>query len=290
MTTILVTGTSGHLGRLVVESLLENGTSPGDIVATARDISAIADLADRGVTTRTADYADAASLDAAFDGVDRVLLVSGSEVGQRVAQHTNVIDAAQRAGVELLAYTSIPKADASSLGLAVEHQATEQVLAASGVPYALLRNGWYFENYTAQIPVQLEHGVVLGAAGDGKVSGASRGDYAAAAAAVLVADDQAGRTYELGGEPAFTLAEYAAALATASGSPVTYQDLTPSDYAAALASNGVPQQFADLLADSDRGIAAGELFVDSGDLTKLIGRPTATLAGPSAGSRRPTPR
>lgn len=278
MTTILVTGTSGHLGRLVVESLLENGTSPGDIVATARDISAIADLADRGVTTRTADYADPASLDAAFDGVDRVLLVSGSEVGQRVAQHTNVIDAAQRAGVELLAYTSIPKADTSSLGLAVEHQATEQVLAASGVPYALLRNSWYFENYTAQIPVQLEHGVVLGAAGDGKVSGASRGDYAAAAAAVLVADDQAGRTYELGGEPAFTLAEYAAALAAASGSPVTYQDLTPSDYAAALASNGVPQQFADLLADSDRGIAAGELFVDSGDLTKLIGRPTATLA------------
>lgn len=278
MTTILVTGTSGHLGRLVVESLLENGTSPGDIVATARDISAIADLADRGVTTRTADYADPASLDAAFDGVDRVLLVSGSEVGQRVAQHTNVIDAAQRAGVELLAYTSIPKADTSSLGLAVEHRATEQVLATSGVPYALLRNGWYFENYTAQIPVQLEHGVVLGAAGDGKISGASRADYAAAAAAVLVADDQAGKIYELGGDAAFTLADYAAALAAASGREVVYQDLTSSDYAAALASNGVPQEFADLLANSDRGVAAGDLFVDSGDLTNLIGRPTTTLA------------
>lgn len=278
MTTILVTGTSGHLGRLVVESLLENGTAPGDIVATARDLSTIADLAERGVTTRSADYSDPASLDAAFAGVDRALLVSGSEVGQRVTQHTNVIDAAKRAGVELLAYTSIPKADTTSLGLAVEHRETEKVLAASGVPYALLRNGWYFENYTAQIPVQLEHGVVFGAAGAGKVSGASRSDYAAAAAAVLVADGQAGQTYELGGEPAFTLAEYAAALAAASGKEVAYQDLTPPDYAAALASNGVPQQFADLLADSDRGIAAGELYVDSGDLTKLIGRPTTSLA------------
>lgn len=278
MTTILVTGTSGHLGRLVVESLLDNGVAPGDIVATARDTSTIADLVDRGVATRSADYSDPASLDAAFAGVDRILLVSGSEVGQRVAQHTNVIDAAKRAGVELLAYTSIPHADTTSLELAAEHRATEEVLVGSGLPYALLRNGWYFENYTAQIPLQLEHGVVLGAAGDGKVSGASRADYAAAAAAVLVANDQAGQVYELGGEPAFTLSEYASTVAAASGKDVAYQDLTPADYAAALAANGVPQQFADLLADSDRGIAAGELYVDSGQLTKLIGRPTTTLA------------
>lgn len=275
--TLLVTGASGHLGRLVVESLLERGTPAADVVAIARNPESVADLADRGVVVRRADYTDQASLDAAFEGVDRLLLVSGSEVGQRIAQHANVIDAARRAGVGFLAYTSITRADTSDLVLAAEHRVTEELLAASGLPHALLRNSWYLENYTGQLPTVLEHGAVLGAAGDGRVSAATRADFAAAAAAALVADDQAGRVHELGGDTAFTLTEYAAALSAASGTEVAYRDLSAEDYTAALVGAGLPEQYAAVLADSDLGLGRGELRTDSGDLAALIGRPTTTL-------------
>ncbi len=214
--TILVTGASGHLGRLVVDSLLERGVPPQDVVATARDLDSIADLAAKGVVVRRADYTDPVSLKDAFVDVDKALLVSSSEIGQRAAQHRNVIDAAEAAGVSLLAYTSVANAGTSSLQLAGEHQETEKDLLSSGLPVALLRNGWYIENYTGQIPVTLEHGAVLGAAGEGRVSAATRADFAAAAAAVLTLDDQAGKVYELGGAP-FTLAEYAAELSAQSG-------------------------------------------------------------------------
>ena len=278
MTTYLVTGASGHLGRLTVQALLERGLAPSDIVATARNTDAIADLAALGVETRSADYTDPTSLKEAFVGVDRVLLVSSSAVGERVAHHANVIEAAKEAGVELLGYTSIAHADTSPMLLAEEHRRTEELLAASGLPTVLLRNSWYLENYTAQIATALEHGAVLGAAGDGRVSAATRADFAAAAAAALVADDQAGRVYELGGDTAFTLEEYAAELATASGTPVAYHDLPAADYTAALVGVGVPEQFAAVLADSDLGLARGDLLVDSGDLSRLIGRPTTTPA------------
>src|SRR6478672_9706398 len=187
--TLLVTGASGHLGRLVVEALLEHGTPAAQIVAIARTPESISDLADRGVQVRRADYTDPASLDAAFAGGDRLLLVSGSEVGQRIAQHANVIDAAKRSGVSFVAYTSITRADTSDLVLAAEHRATEELLAASGLPHALLRNSWYLENYTGQLSTFLEHGVVLGAAGEGRVSAATRADYADAAAIVLAGED-----------------------------------------------------------------------------------------------------
>ena len=275
--TLLVTGASGHLGRLVVEALLERGTPAADVVATARTPESISDLADRGVQVRRADYTDPASLDAAFVGVDRVLLVSGSEVGQRVAQHANVIDAAKRAEVGFVAYTSITRADTSDLALAAEHRATEELLAASGLPHALLRNSWYLENYTGQVPSVLEHGAVLGAAGDGRVSAATRADYAAAAAAVLAGGDHDGAVYELGGDDAFTLAEYAASVARVTGTEVVYRDLSVEDYTAALVAAGLPEGYAAVLADSDRGLAEGGLFTDSGDLSRLIGRPTTGL-------------
>ncbi|NUQ31876.1 MAG: NAD(P)H-binding protein, partial [Dermatophilaceae bacterium] len=187
--TLLVTGASGHLGRLVVEALLDGGTPATGIVATARNTESIVDLAQRGVEVRRADYDDPASLDAAFAGVDRLLFVSGSDVGARIAQHTNVVEAATRAGVGFVAYTSITRADSSDLALAAEHRATEELLAGSGLTYALLRNSWYLENYTGQLPTILEHGAVLGAARDGRVSAATRADYAAAAAAVLAGGD-----------------------------------------------------------------------------------------------------
>jgi NAD(P)H dehydrogenase (quinone) len=275
--TILVTGASGHLGRLVVESLLERGVPAQDVVATARNLDSIADLAAKGVVVRRADYTDPVSLKDAFAGVDKALLVSSSAIGQRAEQHRNVIDAAAEAAVSLLAYTSIAKADSTSILLATEHQETERYLLASGLPVAILRNNWYIENYTGQIATALEHGAVLGAAGNGRVSAATRADYAAAAAAVLTLDDQAGKVYELGGTP-FTLSEYAAELSTHTGTPVVYQDLPTDEYAAVLVSAGLPDPVATIYADSDRGIKAGDLLVDTRHLEQLTGRPSTPLA------------
>jgi len=223
------------------------------------------------------DYTDAASVAQALEGASKVLLISGSEVGQRVDQHRTVIEAAAAEGVELIAYTSIANADTTGMKLAAEHQATEAILKDSGVPFALLRNGWYLENYTDQLQGTLAQGVLAGSAGDGKVSAASRVDYAEAAAAVLVADNQAGKVYELGGDHAFTLTELAGEISAAADKPVAYQDLPASDYAGLLAGFGVPQAFADILADSDLGIARGDLLVSGSDLRTLIGRPTTPM-------------
>lgn len=275
--TILVTGASGHLGQLVVDALLSRGVPAGEVVATARNTDDLGGLAARGVVVRQADYTDPASLKEAFVGVDRALLVSSSEVGQRVAQHRNVIDAARDAGVELLAYTSIANADRSTLLLAGEHQETETYLRDSDVPHALLRNSWYYENWTAQIQVALTNGTVVGAAGDGRVSAATRADYAEAAAAVLTGSGQAGRVYELGGGAPFTLAEYAETLSRVAGTPVSYTDLPKEEYVGVLVSAGLPEPVAAVYADGDRGLRDGELFVDSGDLERLIGRAATPL-------------
>lgn len=276
--TVLVTGASGHLGRRTVLALLDRGVPAGGIVATARDLSAIADLADRGVQVRRADYEDPTSLDAAFDGVDRAVLVSSSAVGGRVTQHRNVIDAATRADVDLLAYTSILRADTSTLALAEDHGATEDLLKRSGLPITLLRNGWYLENYTENAAPALATGQVIGAAGEGRISAAARQDFAEAAAVVLAGGEHAGAVYELAGDEAFTMAEYAVALSGAAGREIGYTDLAAEEYAGVLESAGVPAAFAQVLADSDLGIARGELEDHSGDLARLIGRPTTRLA------------
>lgn len=268
--TVAVTGASGQLGRLTIEALLREGAQP---VAVVRDASKVADLAERGVEVREASYDDAEALDRAFAGVDRVLLISGNEFGSRVAQHTNVIRAAERAGVNLLAYTSIPNAERNELILAQEHRGTEAVLDEASVPVVRLRNSWYWENYLNGVTAAAESGVFYGAAGEGKVAGAARADYAEAAAKVLTTPGHEGRTYELGGDLA-TYAELAQAISEAAGKPVRYQDLPQADYAAALEQNGVPAGYAAVLADADAGIAQGILAVDSGDLRKLLGRET----------------
>ncbi len=274
--TIVVTGATGHLGHLVVESLLKRGASPDEVVATGRNAERLAELAATlGVRTAVADYADPASLRAAFEGADRVLLVSGSEVGQRVAQHTAVVQAAKDAGVGLIAYTSIPYADTSRLILATEHRATEEAIRASGVPFTFLRNSWYLENYLPQIPTYLEHGVV-GAAGDGRISAATRADFADAAAAALLDPTSAGRVYELGGE-SWTLAELAATVADASGRPVTYTEVSPAQLTEILVGAGLPQPYAEALVSADLGIARGELEVTTGDLERLIGHTPTSL-------------
>lgn len=275
--TFLVTGAAGNLGALAVQALLDRDVAPSDIVATSRDTERLTGFAQRGVVVRRLDYDDPASVDAALEGVDRLLLVSSSAVGERVRQHRTVLEAAARQGVELVAYTSILRASSTSLALAAEHLATEQLLAELGLPHVLLRNGWYFENYTEQVPVQLEHGV-LGASGAGRISAASRADYAEAAAEALLADDSAGKIHELAGDDSFAMTEYAATLAELSGQQVSYLDLPQEEYVAALVSAGVPAPFAEVLGDSDRGIAAGELLDDSRTLSELIGRPTTSLA------------
>ena len=275
--TFVITGATGHLGRLVVEALLDRDVPAAQIVAAGRDLSKIGDLADRGVRLVPIDYTDIASLEKAFIGADRVLLVSSSAVGQRIEQHQNAIDAAKAAGIELLVYTSIANADRTAMELAAEHQATEKLLAESEVPHALLRNGWYLENYTDQLPVYLQHGAVLGSAGNGRVSAATRADYAAAAAAVLLGENQAGKVYELGGDQAFSLTELAETITAAAGRPVVYQDLPADQYTDALVAAGVPAAMAAVLADSDLGVARGNLVVSSGDLSRLIGRPTTSM-------------
>ncbi|UYO51780.1 SDR family oxidoreductase [Rhodopseudomonas palustris] len=274
----LVTGASGQLGRLVIDGLLKT-VPASQIGVLVRSEKAAAEFAARGLHVHNGDYGRPDSLKAAFAGVDRALLISSSEIGQRTAQHRNAIEAARQAGVKLLAYTSLLHADTSPLGLAEEHRQTEAALKAFGVPHALLRNGWYSENYAASIPAALAHGALLGSADGGRIASAARADYAEAAVRVLTAaEPQAGRIYELAGDASYTLAEFAAELSKQSGKPVAYRDLPQADYEAALVGAGLPGPFAALLADSDAGAAKGALFDDSHTLSQLIGRPTTPIA------------
>lgn len=274
---IVVTGATGQLGRLVIASLLKK-TAASNIVAAVRNVDKARDIATLGVQVRQADYSQPASWDAALQGADKVLLISSSEIGQRTQQHRSVIDAAKRAGIKLLAYTSVLHADTSVLGLATEHKETEALLRASGVPFALLRNGWYTENYAAGISTALALGAVYGCAGDGRIASAARADYAEAAAVVLTSDNQAGKTYELAGDTTFTLSEFAAEISRQAGRAIGYVNLPEAEYKNALLGAGLPEFLAELLANSDTGVSKGALFDTEKQLSKLIGRPTTPLA------------
>ena len=274
---IAITGATGQLGQHVIESLLKT-VPASQIVAIVRNPAKATALSQQGITVRQADYSDEAAFTTALQGIDKLLLISSSEVGQRAPQHRNVINAAKAAHVKFIAYTSLLHADRSPLGLADEHVATEKMLAESGIAYALLRNGWYTENYLASAPAALEHGVFIGAAGEGKIASATRADYAAAAARVISEDGHAGKIYELAGDAGWTLSQLAAELAKQSGKKVVYQNLSEADFAAALKGVGLPAGLADMLADSDTGASKGGLFDDSHTLSELIGRPTTSLA------------
>src|SRR5688500_6975543 len=283
---IAVTGSTGHFGRIAIENLLERGVAPVQIVALARTPEKAAGLAARGVQVRQADYSQPDSLVQALQGVEKLLFVSGSEAGQRIPQHRNVVDAARQAGVRLIAYTSIANADTTRMQLAAEHKATEEMIRTSGIPFVLLRNNWYLENYTGNLASAVEHGVLLGSADDGRLSAATRADLAEAAAAVIAGEGHEGKIYELGGDVAFTLPELAEVSSRESGRPVEYRNLPEDAYAQALVGFGLPEAFARVLADSDRGIARGELFTGSGDLARLLGRPTTTPAEAVAAALR----
>ncbi|QEV19585.1 SDR family oxidoreductase [Streptomyces alboniger] len=283
---LVITGATGHLGRLVIEGLLTAGVPAGEIAAVVRDKDRAADLAERGVELRAADYNAPETLRGAFAAGDRVLLVSSSEVGRRVAQHGAVVDAAREAGVALLAYTSILGGPDADFDLAAEHKVTERLIVESGLPYTFLRNGWYHENYTEHLAPVLEHGTVIASAGEGRVASAARADYAAAAVAVLTGEGHEGKAYELSGDVAWSMAEYAAEVAAQSGKGISYTDVPAERHLAVLTGAGVPEPMAAILVDVDAAVGRGRLAGTTGDLARLIGRPTTPLADAvSAGLR-----
>ncbi|KAB2901144.1 MAG: SDR family oxidoreductase [Dokdonella sp.] len=271
---IAITGATGQLGRLVIEHLKHKAPA-ADIVALVRNPAKAADL---GVAARAFDYTRPEQLAPALAGIDTLLLISSSEVGQRAPQHANVIAAAKRAGVKHIVYTSLLHADRSPLNLADEHKQTEAMLKESGIPHTLLRNGWYTENYTGSVPAALANGAFHGSAGEGRIASAPRADYAEAAAVVVSSTDHAGKVYELAGDEAYTLTDLAAEISRQTGRSIPYVDLPEAEYAAALKAAGLPDGLAAAIASWDTGAAQGGLFDDGHQLSKLLGRPTTPLS------------
>ncbi|WP_406354668.1 NAD(P)H-binding protein [Streptomyces sp. NBC_00658] len=273
---IVVTGATGNLGRHVIEGLLEK--VPADqITAVVRDTEKAAGFAARGVRIAVADYNTPETFEGVISAGDKVLLISGNEFHLgRVGQHKVVLDAARTAGAALLAYTSAP--GSLTAALADDHRATEEAILASGLPYSLLRNGWYNENYTENLAPVLEHGAVVQAAGEGRIAAATRADYAAAAVAVLTGEGHENTTYELSGDTTFGFAEYAAEVAKQSGKEIAYNAVPAEVYTGILTGAGLPEALAAILAGVDGSIAKGELAVTTGDLSRLTGRPTTPIA------------
>ena len=274
---LAVTGASGQLGRLVLESLLERGTPAGGIVAIARSSDQLADFAARGVQVRVADYAKPETLATALDGVDRLLLISGSAVGQRIPQHTNVVRAAADAGVGFIAYTSAPKADTTDLALAPEHKATERIIRDSGIPFAFLRNNWYSENYFQVLEQAQYTGLIIASLGDGRVASAGRRDFAEAAAIVLTGEGHDGKVYELSGDTAWGYEELASTISEVIGREVTYRRVSAKEHRKILTKAGVPLAQAAFVVTLDANTRDGALADTSGELRELIGRPTTPL-------------
>ncbi|MDP3261410.1 MAG: NAD(P)H-binding protein [Tabrizicola sp.] len=268
--TIAITGATGHLGRLAIAALKARGAAP---IALARNPERAADL---GVDVRAFDYLTADP--AALKGVDTLVLISSSDFNDRAGQHRRVLDAAKAAGVGRIVYTSILRGEANPMILAQDHIATEAALKSSGLATTILRNGWYTENYTGALGAAVQHGAMIGAAGEGRVSSAARKDYAEAIAVAALDAAHSGKVYELAGDTAHTGADFAAAVAQAAGKPVAFVNLPAADYAAALAGFGLPKAAADIFADSDVHAGEGALYDDSHTLARLIGRPTTPIA------------
>ena len=269
-----ITGATGQLGKLVVTKL-KGKVAPEKIVALVRTPQKAEGL---GVEVREADYTQPETLNSALQGIDTLLLISSSEVGQRATQHKNVIEAAKKSGVKHIIYTSLLHADTSILSLADEHRATEAMLKEAGIPYTLLRNGWYTENYTGSVQGALAGGAFIGSAGDGKISSASREDFADAAVAVLTGEGHEGKVYELAGDEAYTLSDLAADISRQTGKDIPYKNLPEADYAAALTGFGLPEGLVKAIAGWDVSASKGALYDDSRQLSKLIGRPTTPMA------------
>lgn len=269
-----ITGATGQLGNILVAKLKEK-TNQENLVALVRTPAKAAAL---GIDARAFDYSQPETLTESLKGIDTLMLISGSEVGQRETQHRNVIEAAKTAGVQWIVYTSLLHADESSLSLAEEHLATEAMLKDSGIAYTILRNGWYTENYTGTLKDSVKAGALIGSAGKGKISSASREDYAEAATVVLTTENHAGKVYELSGDTAYTLDDLAAEVSKQTGKDIKYQDLPEEKYAEILASFGLPEGLAAAIAGWDSGAGRNDLYDEGTTLSELIGRPTTPLA------------
>lgn len=269
-----ITGATGQLGRLVVENLKRRIVAE-NLVALVRSPEKASDL---GIEARAFDYEKSETLAGTLQDIDHLLLISSNEIGKRKLQHENVISAAKLAGVKWIIYTSLLHADRSTLSLAAEHKATEDTLKASGIAYTILRNGWYTENYTGSIPGAVQAGILVGSAGEGKISSATREDFAEAAAVVLTSENQAGKVYELAGDDYFTLKDLAAEISRQTGKEIPYRNLPETEYAEMLMTFGLPEGIAKVIASFDTGAANNDLFDDSRQLSRLIGRPTTPLA------------
>ena len=274
--TIAVTAATGQLGELVIDELLQRVPAE-QVVAVVRNPEKAAPIAAKGVDVRVASYDDPAALRAAFEGVDRVLLISGNEIGQRVPQHTNVVEAAKDAGVSFIGYTSAPKASDTDLILAPEHKATEEVVQASGIPYSIMRNNWYYENYGDTVAAAKATGQIIGSTHGGRIPAVPRRDLAAGHAAVLTSDGHENTVYEFAGDEAWTWDDFAATLSDVLGQPVANRDVSTDEHIAALVDAGLPQDTAGFVAALDANIATGALVVEPGDLSRVLGRPTTTL-------------
>ena len=271
---IAVTGATGQLGKLVVEQL-KGKVGKDSVVALVRAPEKAKEL---GVETRSFDYTQSEGLSEQLKGIDRLLLISSNEIGQRASQHKNVIDAAKKAGVKWIVYTSLLHADITTLNLAGEHLETEKMLKDSGIDYTILRNGWYTENYTGSIGGALAGGAFIGSAGSGKISSAARIDYAEAAANVISNESHKGKVFELAGDNAYTLSDLAAEISKQTGKDIPYKNLPEAEYARILESFDIPKGFADAIASWDVSVSKGDLFDNTQQLSKLIGKPTTSLA------------
>jgi NAD(P)H dehydrogenase (quinone) len=274
---IAVTGANGHLGQLVIDGLVER-VPANQIIAAVRSPEKASNFRTLGVQVREADYTRPKTLSTALHGVKRVLLISATEVGQRFTKHKAVIDAAKEAGVELFVYTSLLRADTSEMFLAREHKQTEEYIQASGLPFVILRNGWYLENHTSALGKAVEHGALIGSSNDGRFASASRADYAAAAVVVLTQPVSENKIYELAGDQSFSMAELAAEVSRQSGRDIPYRNLSSEEHAAILLSFGLSQMIVDVIIDADRKSIRGDLNSTSRDLSGLISRPTTTLS------------
>lgn len=269
-----ITGATGQLGSLVIDHL-KSKTAAENIVGLVRNQEKAVGL---GVESRAFDYNDAETLKQSLSGIDYLLLISSSEVGQRARQHKNVIEAAKEAGVKWIVYTSLLHADTSTLSLADEHLATEALLAEAGIPVTILRNGWYTENYLGSVDSALKAGAFIGSAGEGKISSAARNDFAEAAAVVITDPQHQGKVYELAGDESYTLSDLAAEVSKQEGKEIPYNNLEEAQYAGILESVGLPAGLAQAIAGWDLSASKGDLFDDSKTLSKLIQRPTTPLS------------
>ena len=274
---IAITGANGSLGQLVVKGLLQIIPAT-QIVAAVRNPEKADDLRALGVQVREADYDRPETLAEAFKGVEKVLLISAVQPGERLRHHKAVIDAAKRAGVKSIAYTSMLRADSSSLVLAGEHLETEKYLKSSGLEFVLLRNGWYLENATGNLALALAHGAMIGSAGQGRFASASRADYAGAAISVLTQPGHANRTYELAGDHSFSMSEFAGEVSKQADRPIVYNNLPPAEYEAALLSLGLPKMIVDVVVDADVKASQGALDSSSRDLSELLGKNTTPFS------------